>query len=88
MTGLFPLLILLNQRRSPPLRLQVSDRNTVRIMCDVPFISPIAGNLLNVFLVWLPNFSLNFVTFVVAPVINSMNRKFMSHIRCVWVQKL
>jgi hypothetical protein len=36
-TGLFSLVhLLLNQRRSPLLRLQVSDCSTFRIMCDVP----------------------------------------------------
>jgi hypothetical protein len=30
---------LLNQRWSPPLRLQVSDCSTFRIMCDVPSIA-------------------------------------------------
>jgi hypothetical protein len=33
---LFSPVLLLNQQRSPPLRLQVSDCSTVRITCDVP----------------------------------------------------
>ena len=35
-TGLFFLILLLNQRWSPPLRLQTSHCSTFRIMCDVP----------------------------------------------------
>jgi hypothetical protein len=35
-TGLFFLVLLLNQRWSPPLRLQVSHCNIFRITCDVP----------------------------------------------------
>ena len=35
-TGLFSPVLLLNQRWSPPLRLQVSHCSTFRIMCDVP----------------------------------------------------
>jgi hypothetical protein len=39
-TGLFFLsLLLLNQSRSPPLRLHVSNCSTFRIMCDVPSIA-------------------------------------------------
>ena len=34
-TGLSFIVLLLNQRRSPPPRVQVSDCNTSRIMCDV-----------------------------------------------------
>jgi len=37
-TGLFFLVLLLNQRWSPLLRLQVSHCSTLRIMCDVPSI--------------------------------------------------
>jgi len=38
-TGLFFLVLLLNQQRSPLLRLQVSDCSTFVIMCDVPIIA-------------------------------------------------
>jgi len=37
-TGLFFLVILLNQQWSPPFRLQASHCSTFRIMCDVPSI--------------------------------------------------
>ena len=38
-TSLFFLVILLNQRWSPPLRLQASHCSTFRIMCDIPSIA-------------------------------------------------
>ena len=38
-TGLFCLVLLLNQRWSPPLRLQASHCSAFRIMCDVPSIA-------------------------------------------------
>jgi hypothetical protein len=38
-TGLSFLVLLLNQRRSTPLRLQASHCSTFRIMCDVPSIA-------------------------------------------------
>jgi len=38
-TGLFFLVLLLNQQCSPPLRLQASHCSTFRIMCDVPSIA-------------------------------------------------
>jgi len=37
-TGLFFLVLLLNQQWSPPLRLQASHCSTFRIMCDIPSI--------------------------------------------------
>ena len=38
-TGLFFLVLLLNQRSFPPLRLQALHRSTFRIMCDVSTIA-------------------------------------------------
>ena len=38
-TGLFFPVLLLNQRRSPPLRLQASHCSTFNIMCDIPSIA-------------------------------------------------
>ena len=57
--SLLSLVLLLHQRWSPPLSLQVSHYNTFRTMCDVPSIAVFVLNLLHVFQVWLPNFSLN-----------------------------
>ena len=46
-------------------------------------------NLLNVFLVWLPYFSLNpLVTILVAPSVTGIIISFMFHIRCVSLRKL
>jgi hypothetical protein len=38
-TGLFSLVLVLKQRRYPPLKLQVSHCSTFHIMCDVPSIA-------------------------------------------------
>ena len=66
-TGLFCLVILLNQQWSPPLRLQVSHCSNFRIMCDVPNIAyyyyyyyyllqlgchPVAVVILHVYKIW------------------------------------
>jgi len=59
-TGLFFLVLLLNQRWSPPLRLQVSHCSTFRIMCDVPSMAVFYGESIECFLVRLPDFSLGF----------------------------
>ena len=56
---LFFLVLLLNQGWSPPLRLQVSDSITYRIVSCTQSSLSFVVNLFNVFLVWLPNFSLN-----------------------------
>ena len=50
-TGIFFLVILLNQQWFPTLRLQASHCSTFRIMCDVPSIAVFVVNLSNVFLV-------------------------------------
>ena len=60
-TGLFFPVLLFDQAWSPPLRLQVSDCSTFRIMCDVRSIAVFLVSLLNVFLVWLQTFFLNFL---------------------------
>jgi hypothetical protein len=51
----FPVLFLLNQLWTSPLRLQVSDCSTFLIMCDVPSTAVFVGNLLKTFLVLSPN---------------------------------
>jgi hypothetical protein len=58
-TGLFSPVLLLNQRWSSPLRLQVSDCSPFRIMCDVPSAAVFVVNLSNDFLVRLTNMSFN-----------------------------
>jgi hypothetical protein len=50
----------MNQWWSPPLRLQVSDRNTFHILCVMfPVQLSVVFKLLNVFLAWLAYASLN-----------------------------
>ena len=48
-TGLFVLVILLNQQWSPLLRLQASHCSTFRIMCDVPSIAVFCGESIECF---------------------------------------
>ena len=55
-TGLFFPVLLLNQRWSPPLRLQASHCSTFRIMCDVPSIAVFCSESIECF----QNFSLSF----------------------------
>ena len=68
-TGLFFLVLLLNQRWSQPLRLQVSHCSTFRITCDVPSIAVICSESIEC----LPGTASNFffrllVTIPVAPI--------------------
>jgi hypothetical protein len=59
-TGLFCLVFLMNQRWSPPLGLQVSDRSTFHILCMMFQVQlSVLVKLLNVSLVWLPYVSVN-----------------------------
>ena len=51
-TGLFFLVLLLNQRWSPPLRLQASQCSTFRIMCDAPSVALLLLLLLLATLLW------------------------------------
>ena len=61
-TGLFSPAFLLNQRWSPPLKVQYSDCNTSRITCDFPSTVVFVQNILNFLQMWLSNFSLNFLS--------------------------
>ena len=54
-TGLFFPVILLNQKWSPPLRLQASHCSTFRIMCDVPSIAVIIIIIIIITAVWAAN---------------------------------
>ena len=69
-TGLFsPVLLFLNQRWCPPLKLQVSDYSIFRIMCDVPSIAVFCGESVECF----PGVACRFflkssVTILVAPI--------------------
>ena len=59
-TGLFFLVLLLNQRWSPLIRLQASHCSTFRITCDVPSIAVFCSESIECFLVQFPNFFLSF----------------------------
>ena len=69
-TGFSYLLLLLNQRRSPPLRLQVSDCSTFCITCNVPSIAVFCSESTECFPGMAPKFFFKpFVIIPVAPVI-------------------
>ena len=88
-TGVFFLVLLLNQRLSPPLRLQVSHCSTFRIVCVVPGVAVFCRESIECF----PGISSKFflkllVTILVAPVITGIIVHFRFHIRCISVPKL
>jgi hypothetical protein len=88
-TGPFSLVLLLNQRRSPPLRVQVSNCSTFRIMCDVPSIAVVCGESVECFPdMAFKSFFKPFVTIPVAPVTTGIIIHFMFHIRYISVHKL
>ena len=72
-TGPFSPVLLLNQLRSPPLSLQVSDCSTFCMMCNVPSTAVFCAESVQ----WFPGtaskcFCKTFVTVPVAPVITGM----------------
>jgi hypothetical protein len=72
-TGLFFLVLLLNQLWSPRLRLQVSHCSTFRIMCDVPSIAVFCSESIECFPGVASKFFLKLlVTIPVAPVITGI----------------
>ena len=84
-TGLFFLVLLLNQRRSPPLRLQASHCSTFRIMCDVPSIAVFCSEVVECFPGTASKFFLKLlVTITVAPIITDIIVHFRFHIRCIY----
>jgi len=88
-TGLSYLLLLLNQRRSPPLRLQVSHCSTFCIMCDVHRTAVFCSESIECF----PGMAFNtflrpFVAIPVAPVSTGVIIQFLFHIRCISIHKL
>ena len=87
--GLFCLVLLLNQRWSPPLRLQVSHCRTFRIMCDVPSIAVFCSESIECFPGTASKFFLRLlVTIPVAPIITGIIVHFRFHIRCIPIHKL
>ena len=88
-TGLFLLVLLLNQRWSPPLRLQPSHCSTSRIMCDVPSIAVFCSESNEYFPDIVSKFFLKLlVTIPVAAITTGIIVHFRFHIRCVSIHKL
>ena len=88
-TGLFFLVPLLNQRWSPPFRLQASHCSTFRIMCDVPSIAVFCSESIECFPGTTSKFFLKLlVTIPVAPIITGIIVHFRFHIRCISIHKL
>jgi len=88
-TGLFFLVLLLNQRWSPPLRLQTSHCSTFRIMCDVPSIAVFCSESIECFPATVSKlFHKLLITIPVALVITGTIVHFRFHIRCISVHKL
>ena len=80
----FFLVLLLNQRWSPPLRFQASHCSTFLIMCDVPSIAVFCSKSIECF----PGIASKFfpkllVTIPVAPIITGTIVHFRFHIRCI-----
>ena len=88
-TGLFCLVLLLNQRWSPPLRLQVSHCSTFRIMCAVPSIAVFCSESIECFPGTASKFFFRLLfTIPVAPIITCIIIRFRFHIRCISIHKL
>ena len=88
-TCLFFLVLLLNQRRSPPLRLQASHCSTFRIMCDVPSIAVFCSESIECFPGTASKFFLKLlVPIPVAPVFTGIIVHFRFHIRFISIHKL
>ena len=79
-TGLFCLVLLLNQRWSPPLTLEVLHCSTFRIMCDVPSIAVFCGESIECFPGTASKFLLrHLITLSVAPIFTGIIVHFMLH---------
>ena len=88
-TGLFFLVLLLNQQRFPPLRLQASHCSTFRIVCDVPIIAVFCSESIECFPGTASKFFFKLlVTIPVASIITGIVVHFRLHIRCISVHKL
>ena len=88
-TGLFFLVLLLNQRWSQPLRLQASHCSTFRIMCDVPSIAVFCSESIECFPGTASKFFLKLlVTIPLVPIITGTVVHFRFHIRCISMHKL
>ena len=84
-TGLFCLVLLLNQRWSPPLRLQASHCSTFRIMCDIASIAVFCSKSIKYFPGTASKFFFRLlVTIPVAPIITGIIVHFRFHIRRIY----
>ena len=80
----FFLVLLLNQRRSPPLRLQASHCSTLRIMCDVPSVAVYCSESIECFPGTVSKFFFKLLlTIPVTPIITGTIVHFRFHIRCI-----
>ena len=87
--GLFFLVLLLKQRWSPSLKLQVSDCSTVRIMCDDPSIVVFCSESIECFPGMVSKFFLkHFVAIRMAPTITGTILCFRFHIHSISIHKL
>ena len=88
-TDLFCLVLLLNQRWSPPLSLQVLRCSTFRIMCDVPSIAVFCSESIECFPGTASKFFFKLlVTIPVAPIITGIIVHCKLHIHCIPIPKL
>jgi hypothetical protein len=88
-TGRFFLVLLLNQRGSPPLGLQASHYSTFRIMCDVPSVAVFCSESMECLPGTASKFFLKLlVTIPVALLITDILLHYRFHIRCISVHKL
>ena len=88
-TVLFFLVLVLNQRWSPPLRLQVSDGSTLRITCDVRSIAVLFRESIECFPGMASKVFLKpFVAIPAAPFITGMILYFRFHIPRISIHKL
>ena len=88
-TGLFFLVLLLNQRWSQLLRLQASHCSTFRIMCDVPSIAVFCSESIECFPGTVSKFFFKLlVTIPVALIITGTIVHFRFHIRCISIHRL
>src|SRR5215475_11971158 len=88
-TGLFFLVIHLNQQRSPPLRLQASHCSTFRIMCDVPSTAVFCSESIECFPGTASKFFLKLlITVPLAPIVTGIIVHFRFHICYIYIHKL
>jgi hypothetical protein len=88
-TGLFSLVLLWNQRSSPPLRLQDSQCSTFHIMWDVSSTTVFCSESIECFPGTVSKFFLKLLfTIPVAPIITGTIVHFRFYIRCLSIQKL